>query len=368
MNYGGNLRNTPENLMFMAAAEDTAVIGELIANKDNRILDYAHFRGALDPASTPDRLLYFNQEYRPPFYGHVSFINMKNHLISPFTTGYEGTAIESLYPSNTDMFRLPPGRMRVEAVKGFEYRPAAREVTIQADSVTSATLPLVRLANLARQGWYSGSNHVHMNYGGNLRNTPENLMFMAAAEDTAVIGELIANKDNRILDYAHFRGALDPASTPDRLLYFNQEYRPPFYAHVSFINLKEHLISPFTTGYEGTAIESLYPSNTDMFRKLPPRLVQREQPRAHELRRQLAQHPGKLDVHGRGRGYGCYRRAHRQQRQPHFGLRPLSGRPGPGLDPGSASLFQPRVSPAFLRPCLLHQHEESPHLAFYDRL
>ncbi|MCP5112885.1 MAG: CehA/McbA family metallohydrolase, partial [bacterium] len=29
----------------------------------------------------------------------------------------------------------------------------------------------------------------------------------------------------------------------------------------------EHLISPFTTGYEGTGIESLYPSNTDMFRK-----------------------------------------------------------------------------------------------------
>jgi hypothetical protein len=31
--------------------------------------------------------------------------------------------------------------------------------------------------------------------------------------------------------------------------------------------LRDHLISPFTTGYEGTAIESLYPTNTDMFRK-----------------------------------------------------------------------------------------------------
>ena len=29
----------------------------------------------------------------------------------------------------------------------------------------------------------------------------------------------------------------------------------------------DHLISPFATGYEGTAIESLYPSNTDMLRK-----------------------------------------------------------------------------------------------------
>jgi hypothetical protein len=31
--------------------------------------------------------------------------------------------------------------------------------------------------------------------------------------------------------------------------------------------MREHLISPFTTGYEGTGIESLYPSNTDIFLK-----------------------------------------------------------------------------------------------------
>jgi hypothetical protein len=170
------------------------------------------------------------------------------------------------HTDGTFTLRVPPGQMRVEAVKGFEYHPTAQEMTVQADAVTSVTLVLTRLTNLGLKGWYSGSNHVHMNYGGNLRNTPENLMFMAAAEDTAVVGELIANKDNRILDYSYFRGTLDPTSTPDRLLYFNEEYRPPLYGHISFINLKEHLISPFTTGYEGTAIESLYPSNTDMFR------------------------------------------------------------------------------------------------------
>ena len=35
----------------------------------------------------------------------------------------------------------------------------------------------------------------------------------------------------------------------------------------SFSALRDHLISPFTTGYEGTGIESLYPSNTDMLEK-----------------------------------------------------------------------------------------------------
>ena len=49
--------------------------------------------------------MWSGQEFRPPFYGHVFMFGMRDHLLSPFTMGYEGTAIESLYPSNTDMFR-----------------------------------------------------------------------------------------------------------------------------------------------------------------------------------------------------------------------------------------------------------------------
>src|SRR5213594_1109549 len=89
----------------MAAAEDLDVIAALVANKDNRIFDYQYFTGDVHQISDGRRILFFNEEYRPPFYGHVSLINLRKHLISPFTTGYEGTAIESLYPSNTDMLR-----------------------------------------------------------------------------------------------------------------------------------------------------------------------------------------------------------------------------------------------------------------------
>jgi hypothetical protein len=149
---------------------------------------------------------------------------------------------------------------------GFEYYPAATTVTIMPDETARVTLALHRMVDLRSAGWHSGSNHVHMNYGGNLHNTPENLLDMAGAEDLDVIVELIANKDNRILDYQFFSGAPHPLSNDQRVLYFNEEYRPPFYGHISLINLKEHLISPFTTGYEGTAIESLYPSNTDVFK------------------------------------------------------------------------------------------------------
>ena len=161
---------------------------------------------------------------------------------------------------------VPVGSYTVEAMHGFEYFPAAATVDINSQTTADITLKLRRIADFKSQGWYSGSNHVHMNYGGNLHNTPENLVFMARAEDLDVIGELVANKDNRILDYQYFTGAPHSLTDSSIVLYFNEEYRPPFYGHVSFINLTDHLISPFTTGYEGTAIESLYPSNTQMFR------------------------------------------------------------------------------------------------------
>ena len=94
MNYAGNLHNTLENLMMMSAAEDQDMVNEQIANKDNRILDHQYFvpGGKAHPLSTRDRVLVVGQEYRPPFYGHVFMFQLRDHLISPFTTGYIGVA------------------------------------------------------------------------------------------------------------------------------------------------------------------------------------------------------------------------------------------------------------------------------------
>ena len=162
---------------------------------------------------------------------------------------------------------LPTGEASILATRGLERYPVTETVAIEADSVTLVRLEFEQFTDFGALGWYSGSDHVHMNYGGNLRNTPENLLFMAAAEDLDVVGEKIANKDNRVFDHQYFAGPLDTdRSSPDRILSWGQEYRPPFYGHINLLNLTEHLISPYTTGYEGTAIESLYPSNTDIFR------------------------------------------------------------------------------------------------------
>ena len=165
--------------------------------------------------------------------------------------------------------RVPVGEVELTLVKGFEYQPVRRRVQIAQDQETVVQVTLARMTDMAAQGWYSGSTHVHMNYGGNLHNSLENLMFMSAAEDQDIVNELIANKDNRILDYQYFvpGGGPHPLSTAERILMVGQEYRPPFYGHVFMLGLRDHLISPYTTGYLGTGIESLYPSNSDMLRK-----------------------------------------------------------------------------------------------------
>jgi hypothetical protein len=164
---------------------------------------------------------------------------------------------------------VPAGKLRLTAVKGFEFWPDNEEVEIRAGEDTKVDMVLEQMTDMAAKGWYSGSTHMHMNYGGNLHNSLENLMFMSAAEDQDVVNELIANKDNRILDYQYFvpGGGAHPISKPDRLVMVGQEYRPPFFGHVTLIGLRDHLISPWATGYEGTGIESLYPSNTDILRK-----------------------------------------------------------------------------------------------------
>jgi len=156
---------------------------------------------------------------------------------------------------------LPPGPAKLAFSRGFEYQPEERE----AAAPGSLTVTLRRIANMAAQGWWDGNNHFHMNYAGVYFNTPQRFMDQAGAEDIHVLNNLICNKEQRLPDVAHFRGAPDPASGADRILYHNQEYHPPFWGHSVFLNLKQHLIIPDYVGYQNTIVASLYPTNTTAF-------------------------------------------------------------------------------------------------------
>jgi TolB protein len=200
---------------------------------------------------------------------HLTGGDGKNYVPAESYARVSGAGDRIFHQAGTFRVELPVGTAKLDVVKGFEFNPTRVEAEIKAGELTQIDVPLKRITDLSARGWYSGSTHVHMNYAGNLHNTLENLMMMSDAEDQDMVNEQIANKDNRILDYQYFvpGGKPHPLSTKDRVLIVGQEYRPPFYGHVFMFQLRDHLISPFTTGYEGTAIESLYPSNTDMFRK-----------------------------------------------------------------------------------------------------
>jgi hypothetical protein len=57
--------------------------------------------------------------------------------------------------------RVPPGRVEIAALHGFEYRPAVVNVEARANSRQTVDLALVRFADLPARGWYAGENHLH---------------------------------------------------------------------------------------------------------------------------------------------------------------------------------------------------------------
>lgn len=157
---------------------------------------------------------------------------------------------------------LPVGAAELEVWRGFEYEPRTRTVDVRAGEWTTVDVELERWIDMAADGWYSGDNHIHPNYGGHERITPLDLRNKALAEDLNVANGMIANywANSRVEDLEHFLGHPHPHGDERTIVYYNEEYRPNFFAHMSLLNLIS-LVTPFYIGYEGTAYRELYPTN-----------------------------------------------------------------------------------------------------------
>ena len=164
---------------------------------------------------------------------------------------------------------LPVGEASLEAWRGFEYEPVSRTVDVRAGEHTVVEVQLDRWIDMAADGWYSGDNHIHPNYGGHYFVTPEDLRNKAHAEDLNVANGMIANYwgNSRVEDLEHFLGHPHPHGGPRTIVYYNEEYRPSFFAHLSLLNLVE-LITPFYIGSVGTAHHALYPDNASVLRRV----------------------------------------------------------------------------------------------------
>ena len=203
---------------------------------------------------------------------HIYLTGSDGRAYFPHTSYPRVVSVTEDYYFHTDgsfSVTLPAGEATVEAWRGFEYEPVSRTVEVRAGEDTTVELGLDRWIDMAASGWYSGDNHIHPNYGGHYFVTPEDLRNKAHSEDLNVANGMIANYwgNSRVEDLEHFLGHPHPHTGPRTIVYYNEEYRPSFFAHLSLLNLTE-LITPFYIGSVGTAHQALYPDNASVLRRV----------------------------------------------------------------------------------------------------
>jgi len=177
----------------------------------------------------------------------------------PFEAHYFDTPGES-------EISVPAGEVQVDVMRGFENRFERRKVKLNADETTYLTVAMVpqAIALDTMTEWLSGDVHVHMNYAGTYRNTPQHLTEQAAAEEVSIVENLIVNKEQRIPDISYFSPKPDPASTNAHLVVHGQEFHTSYWGHLGLLNLTHNVLLPGSAAYTNTAAASLYPTNADI--------------------------------------------------------------------------------------------------------
>jgi len=158
---------------------------------------------------------------------------------------------------------LPPGKTTIQVQSGFRRKHVTIERELSAGQATRLPVPLPDNDLPDAFGRFlSADLHVHMNYGGHYRSTPETLLAQQDAEDLDVVYNLLVNKEERIPDIEYFKpgGGADAASSK-RLLFHAQEYHSSFWGHMGLLNLESHFLLPDYTAYRHTAYESPWPNN-----------------------------------------------------------------------------------------------------------
>lgn len=181
-------------------------------------------------------------------------------------------ADDSVDPTRTEPWRSFPsqgevrltvaaGPVRATAWFGLKHQVAEAEAQVPAGGEATLVLrpaPLDLPAAFA--GWRSTDVHLHMNYGGAYRNTPEHFAAQAAAEDLDLAWNLVVNKEQRVPDQAAFHTGSKARALP-RVALDGQEFHSSHWGHLGLLGLRDHLLLPDYTAYPHTAAASPFPDN-----------------------------------------------------------------------------------------------------------
>jgi TolB protein len=177
------------------------------------------------------------------------------------------------YPSTgSDTLVVSAGKITIDVMKGFEYAIERETVDARADQTATITVKSTPLSKPSKESgpkrgggqWVSSDLHVHMNYGGEYRNTPAHLVRQAEAENLAIVNNLIVNKEQRIPDIAYAGRQVDAASTAQTLVVHGQEFHTTQWGHLDLLDIRDALLLPGYAGYPGTAAASLFPMDADV--------------------------------------------------------------------------------------------------------
>ncbi len=166
------------------------------------------------------------------------------------------------HSTGSETMQVPLGKINIQVARGPQYEITKMEIDVkQSSKPVTVVLKKQQLPAGARH-LYSGDLHVHMNYGGSYRNTPEILASQAEAEVLDFVFNFAVNKEQRIPDLSYFTTKHDPSSKYKSVILNGQEFHTSFWGHLGLLNLNDHFILPDYSGYPQTAAASLFPHNS----------------------------------------------------------------------------------------------------------
>lgn len=156
---------------------------------------------------------------------------------------------------------LPQGEATVTVWLGLTHAVETQKVTVgKGEAHVDITLRSLDPEGIFK-GWVSADPHVHMNYGGAYRMTPEKLLKQEEAEDLGLIFNLIVNKEQRIPDIGYFTPTPIASEDGKAVLAESQEFHTSVWGHLGLIGLNDHVLMMDYAGYPRSPAASLYPDN-----------------------------------------------------------------------------------------------------------
>ncbi|WP_248723774.1 CehA/McbA family metallohydrolase [Seonamhaeicola sp. ML3] len=128
----------------------------------------------------------------------------------------------------------PLGEITITGVQGFTTIKTEQKVNLRKDSQTT-TVNLSKIWDANANGWYSGDNHFHLNYGGTNQLDPDDIVLDLKAEDLDVAFPLLANLGQRFLE----QDLWDWNRKEPPFIQFGQEVRSHFLGHLGLLGTKK---------------------------------------------------------------------------------------------------------------------------------